>query len=383
MKKFKIKHFNLLPIIILSLIIFKLIQEANLSFGSIFSFLYSCTAYFIWGAIIAFLFNPLMVFFDELISSKKDSEKIKKIKRIFIISFIYISFLSLLSLFFIAFIPTLTEGIEQILNKIPEYVSSVQEWSMRSFGTINEDFETLVDNYLEKAYEILYNLMNQINLGSISHGITTALSGSMTALFRIFFGFGISVYFLYSKENLLLEAKKLIHAVFPTDRAKKIMRISKKINNIFTSFVASKVIESVIMFIIGIFVLYILNIPLAGFISFVIAVTNIIPYFGPYIGAIPSILITLMFDPLKALWVLLYAIGIQLLDNFIIGPKIMSDSVGISPLLVIAGVTLGGAFLGLFGMFLGVPVIAAIKLVFYDSFIERRLTQKHINSDKL
>ena len=239
MKKYKMEHLNLLPIIVLSLLIFKLITEANLSFNAVFSFLYSSSAYFIWGVAIAFLFNPLMVFFDELISSKKDSPKLKKIKRIIIIAFLYVSFLGLLALFFIAFIPTLMEGIEQILNRIPEYVSSVQDWSMRSFGRINESFENIVDNYLEKIYEILYNVINQISLSSISNSITSALSGSVTALVRVFFGFGISVYFLYSKESLLLEIKKFIYAILPTEKAKKIMRVSKSINIIFASFVAS------------------------------------------------------------------------------------------------------------------------------------------------
>jgi len=381
MRKFRIKHLHLLPVIILSFLIFKLITEANISFKALFSFLYSCSAYLIWGAVIAYLFNPIMVFFDKLIASKKDNEKAKKIKRIGVIAFIYTTFLGLITLFVVAVIPTVMEGIEEVLNKIPEYISSVRDWSLRSFGWVNNTLEGLVGDYLERVFELLYNILSGINLNDIGGRITSALTGSMTAIIRIFFGFGISVYFLYSKESLLLEIKKLIYAVFSTEKAKKIIKISASVNDIFTSFVGSKIIESAIMFVIGIIVLYFLNIPLAAFISFLIAITNIIPYFGPYIGGIPSVLITLMFDPIKALWVIIYAIGIQLLDNFIIGPKVMSDQVGISPLLVIAGVTVGGAFGGIFGMFIGVPIIAAIKLVFYDSFIERRLAGKNV--DKL
>lgn len=381
--KNKIKHLSLLPIIIISFLIFKLISEADISLKSILSFLYSCFSYFLWGALIAYLFNPLMIFLDKLIASKKDSVKTKKAKRICVITFIYTMFSGLAVLFGVAFIPEIMRATEVILGKIPEYIEGIESWSLRSFGKLNANLESFVGDYLEKAFELLYNFLKDINFKLIGSRITAALSGSALALIRFFFGFGISAYLLYSKESLLAEVKKLLFAVMPYDKARKISKISWSINDIFTSFVGSKLVESMIMFIIGLFVLYVLEVPLAAFISFIIAITNIIPYFGPYIGAIPSILITLLFDPVKALWVLIYSVGIQLLDNFIIGPKVMSDRVGISPVLVIAGVTLGGEIGGIFGMFIGVPVLAAIKLVFYDSFIEKRLTARNIDKDKL
>ena len=382
MKKFRVKYLNLLPVIILSFLIFKLITETNISINSFFSFIYSCSAYFIWGAVIAYLFNPLMVFFDKLIKSKKDTKKAKKIKRACVIAFIYTTFFGIVTLFIVAIIPTLMEATEEVLNKIPKYISTLNDWQSRSIGWANNKFDGVIGDYLERLFELLYNFLSQINISDVGFRITSALSDSFTAIFRIFFGFGISVYFLYSKENLITETKKLLFAVFTSSNATKIIKISGNVNDIFTSFVGSKIVESAIMFVIGIVVLYFLNIPLAAFISFIIAVTNIIPYFGPYIGAVPSVLITFMFDPLKALWVIIYAVGIQLIDNFIIGPKVTSDQVGISPLLVILGVTIGGAFGGILGMFLGVPIIAAIKLVFYDSFIEKRLLGREEDVDK-
>lgn len=378
MKKFKFEHLNLLPLIIISFIVLKLIFETNISFSGVLGFLYSCVAYFVWGIIIAYLFNPLMVFFDKLIASKKDTPKVKKIKRGGVIAFLYLMLIGIISIFIVAFIPTVKEGIEEILDRMPHYVSSVQEWSLGSFGATSQH-ENLIDDYFEKGLEMFYSWLSSIDINHIGTTITSALSGSAMAIIRIVFGLVISVYVLYSKEALILEVKKLIHAIFSTNRANKIIKVSANINDIFMNFVASKVLESTIIFIIGLFVLNLIDIPIAALISLVIAVTNLIPYFGPYIGAIPSILITLMFDPLKALWVLIYAIGIQVLDNLIIGPKVMADQVGISPLLVIAGVTFGGAFGGIFGMFIGVPIAAVIKLVFYDPFIKRRLEKKHID----
>lgn len=364
--------------IIISFVILKLIFEANISFSAAFQFAYSCIAYFVWGFVIAYLFNPLMGFFEKLITSKKDTPKIKTIKRGGVIAFLYLMLAGIITIFIVAFIPTVKEGVEEISNRIPGYMTSIQEWLRNLTGSINPELYGLLEEYVESIFEMLYNWLRGIDLNSLGGSITSAVSGSATVLIRFFFGIVISIYFLFSKESLIIEVKKLVYAIFSTGRAHKIIRVSGNINAIFMSFVVSKVLQSSIIFIIGLFVLTFLNIPLAALISLIIAVTNLIPYFGPYIGAIPSILITLLFDPIKALWVLLYAIGIQVLDNIIIGPKIMSDQVGISPLLVIAGVTIGGVVGGLFGMFLGVPILAVIKLVFYDEFIKKRLQEKDI-----
>ncbi|MBE7028566.1 MAG: AI-2E family transporter [Ruminococcaceae bacterium] len=369
MKKMRVKHLSFLPVIIISFLTFKLITESDITFSGIFSLIYSCFAYFIWGGVIAYLFNPLVVFFDKLIASKKDSWSIKKAKRIFVISFLYLSFFGLFALFIVGIIPTISDGIEEITNKIPSYVLYIRNFSDKvaertAFLPLNE--------LLEKALSMLYDFLSDINLSDIYGYISSVLGGSALALVRLFFGFSISVYFLYSKENILSEAKKLLYALFSRSASLKISKALMSINEIFSDFLGGKLIESLIMFLLGAVVLWWLNIPLSAFISLIIAVTNIIPYFGPYIGAVPSILITLMFSPVKALWVLIYAVGIQLIDNFIIGPKVMSGHVGISPLLVILGVTVGGELFGIIGMFIGVPVVAAFKRVVYDSFIERR-----------
>lgn len=369
MEKFRVKYLTLLPVIIVSFLIFKLITESGITFSGIFSFLYSCFAYFIWGGVIAYLFNPLVVFFDKLIASKKDSAKMKKLKRIFVLGFIYLLFSGLLTLFFVAIIPKVSDGIREITNKIPHIVIYVRNFSDK----IAENASFLpFKNLLEKLLGALYDFLSEINLTDFYEPAKKFLGGSALAMFRFFFGFFISAYFLYSKESLLASSKKLLFALFSDRTANKILKASKSINEIFSDFYGGKLIESLIIFLIGYVVLWWLEIPLFSFISLIIAVTNAIPYFGPIIGAIPSILITLLFSPIKAFWVLLYTVFIQLLDNFIISPKVMSSHVGISPVLVILGATVGGELFGVFGMFLGVPLLAAFKRVFYDAFIERR-----------
>ena len=196
---------------------------------------------------------------------------------------------------------------------------------------------------------------------------------------RMIFGILISIYFLFGKEKLINHFKRFIYAVFKTERAEKILDYGRQTNKIFHDFIISKLVQAFVIFIIGLIVLVPFDIPLAPLISLLLAVTNIIPYIGPWIGSVPSVLLALLYSPVKAFVVLAFIIAMQIVDNLFIAPKIMSDRVGISPLLVIAGVAIGGTFGGFIGMFIGVPVVAVAKLVFYDNFIEKRLKEKGIN----
>jgi len=287
--------------------------------------------------------------------------------------------LGAVTIFIVAVIPTIRVGINELSDNLPQYAENVENWLKEFSGTADPVWYDMVKNWIESGMQFLYNWLRGLDLSSIGDRVGTAVTTSVTAVIRVVFGMVGSVYFLYSKETLALCAKKLVYALFSERHAERIVETGKKINVIFLNFIVSKLLQSVIMFVVGLAVLVPIGIPLAPLIALFIAVTNMIPYFGPYIGAIPSVILVFFYKPIMALWVILYAIGVQILDNVIISPKIMSDQMGISPLLVIAGVTVGGTLGGILGMFLGVPIIAVLKLVFYDSFIEKRLAQKEID----
>ena len=141
----------------------------------------------------------------------------------------------------------------------------------------------------------------------------------------------------------------------------------------------SKLVQAFVFFVLGLVILAPLGIHFAPLISLVLAITNMIPYIGPWIGSVPCVTLLLLYSPIQAVILLAFILVMQILDNVFIGPKITSDRVGISPLLVIAGIAIGGTFGGFIGMFIGVPVVAVVKLVFYDSFVERRLKEKNID----
>lgn len=378
MKKFKIPYLNLLPMLLIAFLLFKLVNNTELSFGGVFKTLYGCVAYFVSGFVVAYLLNPALSFFEKLILSQKDSQKARKLKRAGVIAFLYLLLIGVVTVFVVAIIPTIREGVAELMLNLPRYTESVERWLESLMGSGDPRISVTIRDWAEDGVQLLYNLLNKLDLSSMGDALTAGVSSVVTALIRFGFGFIISVYYLYSKERLILGIKKLCYAILGKDLAEKTFATGQKINTIFLNFIVSKLLQSLVMFIVGLLVLVPLNIPLAPLVALFIAVTNMIPYFGPYIGAVPSILLVLFFDPVKAFWILVYAVGVQILDNAVIGPKVMSDQVGISPILVIAGVTLGGTFGGVLGMFIGVPIVAVIKLVFYDPYIEKKLRERDI-----
>lgn len=379
-KKMKIPYLGLLPVVFLAAVIIKLVFAAEISFQGVLSTLYDCVAYFIWGFAFAYLLNPAMGFFERLVSSQKDKTSGKRRKRAAIIAFLYLLILGLLTIFVVAVVPTIRTGVGELLDNIPRYAFEFEAWMLDFTNSFDPEIAETVEVYTKGLFETLYNwLTGVMDLSSIGGAVTSAVSGSAQAVMRVFFGVVVSVYLLYSKEELILQAKKLTYSLFSEKRTESIFKTMQEVNVIVQNFIVSKLLQSFIMFTIGMIVLVPFRVPLAPLIALIIAITNMIPYFGPWIGAVPSVFLVLCVGGfLPALITVLFAVGIQILDNLIIGPKIMSTQVGISPLLVIAGVTIGGKFGGIFGMFLGVPFIAVLKLVFYDRFISKKLKEKNL-----
>ena len=156
------------------------------------------------------------------------------------------------------------------------------------------------------------------------------------------------------------------------------MSVSKDCSAIFSSYVVGKSVDSLIIGIICFVAMLALKLPYAVLMSVIVGVTNMIPYFGPFIGAVPGVLLYLCFDPVKALIFAIMILILQQFDGWILGPKILGDSTGLTPLWVIFGITVGGAYWGVIGMFLGVPIVAVIAYLF-NLFITSRLKKKNLN----
>ena len=380
MKNWKIRYLNVLPVLVIAFLLCKLIFTTNISLSSLFSMLYSCIAYFVYGLAFVYFLNPLLVFIERNIVKKTDNQKKKNIKRGISIAVIYAVVLGFISIFVMNIVPTIVSGLNDFINGLPEYLNNFQNWATDTLRTFNPDLAKNFEGYISNFAMNIYNwIEKEMDMAHVGKTVTTAVSGSAKTVIRVVFGIVISIYFLFGKEELTKHFKRFIYAVFSRERAETIMNYGKAINKIFFDFIISKLLQAFVIFILGLIILVPFDIPLAPLISLLLALTNMIPYIGPWLGGIPSVLLALVFNPIKGLIVLLFIIGMQIVDNLFIGPKIMSDRVGISPLLVIAGVAIGGTFGGIIGMFIGVPLVAVIKLVFYDSFIEQRLGMKNIN----
>lgn len=380
MKNWKIRYLNVLPVLVIAFLLCKLIFTTNISLSSLFSMLYSCIAYFVYGLAFAYFLNPLLVFIERNIVKKTDNQKKKNIKRGISIAVIYAVVLGFISIFVMNIVPTIVSGLNDFINGLPEYLNNFQIWVTDSLRSINPDLAKNFEGYMSNFATNIYSWVErEMDMAHVGKTVTTAVSGSAKTVIRVVFGIVISIYFLFGKEELTKHFKRFIYAVFSRERAETIMNYGKAINKIFFDFIISKLLQAFVIFILGLIILVPFDIPLAPLISLLLALTNMIPYIGPWLGGIPSVLLAVVFNPIKGLIVLLFIIGMQIVDNLFIGPKIMSDRVGISPLLVIAGVAIGGTFGGIIGMFIGVPLVAVIKLVFYDSFIEQRLGTKNIN----
>ena len=222
------------------------------------------------------------------------------------------------------------------------------------------------------------NLLPHIN--EVLKTVSLSVIGVFKALWNLIIGFIISIYLLGSKEKFAGQAKKIVYAVFDRKAGNELVANFRFIHSTFIGFIGGKIIDSIIIGIICFVCTSIIGTPYSILVSVIIGVTNVIPFFGPWIGGIPSALLVLMVDPRQALYFGILIIFIQQFDGNILGPKILGDSTGLSSFWVIFSITIFGGFFGVLGMIVGVPIFA----VFYagvKSLVNRHLQKRNLPTD--
>ena len=194
---------------------------------------------------------------------------------------------------------------------------------------------------------------------------------------NIILAFVISCYLLFSKQKLIKSLKRVAYAIFPEDICLTLFDTLKDCNQIFSQYIIGKTLDSTIIGILCLACMTILRLPYALIISLIVGITNMIPYFGPFIGAIPGILII---SPKSSLIFAVLILAIQQLDGSVIGPKILGKSTGLQPISIIFAITVGGALAGPLGMFLGVPIVAVLTFLI-NKLLNYILKKKHIEPD--
>lgn len=207
--------------------------------------------------------------------------------------------------------------------------------------------------------------------------LTEGVIGVVNGLIDILIGFIVAIYLLFGKEKFMGQCRKIVYAFNPPRRANIILHIASKTNKTFNGFIIGKIIDSAIIGVLCFIGLSILKMPYTLLVTVIVGVTNVIPVFGPYIGAIPSAILILLVDPMKGLYFIIFIFLLQQLDGNVIGPMILGDSTGLSAFWVMFAILIGGGLFGLPGMIVGVPTFAVIYYII-KMLIQQKLEQKKL-----
>ena len=378
--KFFKKYFAWFIFAIAIITIYKTID----SFGIIFSWfraLISLLMPFGLGVLLAYmLYFPCKKI--QTLLEKVKFKAISKSAKFLSIIIVYFILILLITLLFKIIMPILTESIKELAYSLPDYYNKTIEYLEKKpedslFTKIN------LVSYVKKLEEInipemIIDWLDMNNIGKYIKGITS-IAG---VIFDIFITLVISFYILVEKKGIKNFLKNLCKAVFSKEGYEKVAKYYKETNHIFYKFITAQLFDAVVVGIITTIAMLIMKVKYAGLLGFLIGLFNIIPYFGAIAAVGIAIIITIFTGGLaKALWLALVIIILQQIDANIINPKILGDSLKLSRILIIFSVTFFGAYFGVLGMFLAVPIIALIK-VFVIDFINERNKEKAVQTKK-
>lgn len=339
-----------LAIIFASILFFTLLRSLNVVAGMTGKVL-GILSPFAGGIVLAYVLDPFVRWMSHYVLKDK-----KNLRWIAILS-AYVLFILLLVLLVWLVVPQVISSIGTLVTSLPGYIENVQgtlRYIQDTYGINLQGLILALDNY-EQLMGKMYSMAVAASPEIVAY--LQALVSNVVAVFTSVAG---SVYMLASKDKLLHQLRTVVHALLPRKLAENTLRICHIANENFTGFYVGRVIDSAIVGSILLVILQILGISFAPLISVLVGVTNVIPFFGPFIGAIPSLIILLFVNPLQALEFLIIIICLQQVDGNFIGPKILGRSIGISALWVLFAVTLGANLFGLVGMVMGVPLFATL-----------------------
>lgn len=343
------------------------------------------------GFIMAYLMNPIMKFFEKrfhrLVNrtgvemTREKQKKTNKIIRGISSVIAIIILIGIVILFLYIVIPQFVDTINDLVNNIHEKIVGVIDWvDQLTGGRFATQLESArndqnIDNTLNKAINFV---KDYLNLGDNKTMFQTLAEWGMTAgkfIVNILIGIFVAVYVLMDKEKMKCQIKKLTYCIFPAKAGNFVIDVARKADELFYGFIIGKLIDSAIIGVICYFCMLIMRMPYPVVCSFIVGITNIIPVFGPYIGAVPTVTLIFVTDPMKGIYFLIYIIVLQQIDGNLIGPKILGQSTGISSFWVVVAITIGGGLFGIPGMIIGVPLMALILYIISrigNYFLKRR-----------
>lgn len=324
---------------------------------------------FIIGFILAFVLNIPMKYYY-----KKSNIKNEKKKKTIAAILAFLTFLAVIILLIIVIIPQVVENIKQLVTNMPDVIKQAKTWLDFILNEFNISSDVI------KQAENMQNDVGKILFGYISSwapNIASGVTSITTSIAHLFMGVIIAVYMLFSKEKLLSQIDKVGQAYLDDKKYLQVKEICHLIAETFENFFTGQVTESFIIGILCYIGCKILNIPYASIAALIIGLTNIIPYFGPIIGAVISCVLILFVSPMKAIIFLVFSTCLQQFESNLIYPHVVGSSVGLSALWVLFAVTAGGGLFGITGMIFGLPVFSVIYELFRRS-TNHRLKEKEM-----
>lgn len=327
----------------------------------------------ICGIIIAYVMCPILNLIERkwLIPSyrkrginvmERENERYFKSMRRISVTLTMLLLILIIVLLCLVIIPQVISSVQSIIVNINTYVSNVQNFfdnlsSPNQYA--HEKTNELVQNIMDGIQNFIDNTLKP-NLGDYIDKTISGIRSVVTAVFNFIVGIVVSFYLLYSKDVFVGQAKKIIYATMKENRANQFISDMRYVHTTFTNYISGKILDSIIIGLLCFVGTMIIGTPYPTLVSLIVGVTNVIPFFGPYIGAVIGGILVFMIDPLQALYFLIFVLLLQQLDGNVIGPAILGDSTGLSSFWVIFSIMLFGNWWGLPGWLMGVPIFAVI-----------------------
>lgn len=339
----------------------------------------------IYGLVFAYLLNKMMAFFENkfLIRAGRrlfrgNGGKAGSFARITGVILTFLCMLLIVGGTLALVLPQIYNSVQLLINQLPGYYDDVAALSRR-FLAANPDMEELVVRFFGSVTDSLTNWLTATLLEQTDQIITSLTSGVLSVLkeiVSIIIGFIVSVYVLYHKEKFTAQCKRLVYGFFKPKRSNGILKTVRFLDKTVGGFILGKLIEAFIVGIITYIFMVVFGMPYGALIAVLVGLTTIIPFFGPFIGGIPSVLMILLESPVKCFIFLIFLVILHVLDANVLSPKIQSNTVGLSGFWVLFSILLFGGLFGFVGLLLGVPIFAVIYASIRD-YNKKQLEEKN------
>ncbi len=332
---------------------------------------------FVYGFVIAFLLNNPVKYFDKVMRTTVKNAKVRRALSVMLAMVIFTVLISILIAFLV---PQLIDSAVTLVKNIQEFALNIDENIEMWFSVLNQQYHIDPTMYekITGTWDDILSKGSALLLSAFQYAL--GLTGQVTnGVINFFVAVIISIYLLMSREHFFAQLRKVLYAFFQKKTVEKMLYVGNLTSRTFNGFINGKLIDSLIIGILAFICLTIMKMPYVLLISVIIGVTNVVPFFGPFVGAIPSAFIIFIVDPIQAVWFCLFILILQQIDGNIIGPKILGGTTGLPAIWVMFAILIGGGIAGFIGMIVGVPAMAVIYTLF-KAYIKQRLEGKDLPS---